>query len=88
MTIKELEDYLDRKIQENEDFIRITFFEIRVKFGLSEDETQEVLELIKNKFENMGYNVYFTDAKYEYKQAKMTVQTNELMIAIKINSKI
>lgn len=35
------------------------------------------------KFENMEYNVYFTDAEYTYQNARMTVQPNELMIAIK-----
>jgi len=32
---------------------------------------------------NIEYNVYVTDKKYEYKDAKMTVQLNELMIATK-----
>ena len=83
MTMKEFGDYLDRKIEENEKFIKITFYEIRVKYGLTEKETNLFLELAKNKLENIGYNVYFTDAKYTYQNARMTVQPNELMVAVK-----
>lgn len=83
MTLQEISDYCNDKIDKNGEFIRITFYEIRVKYGLSEKETDKFLELVKNKFENEGYNVYFTDAKYRYKEAKMTVQPNELMIAVK-----
>ncbi|MCI8641801.1 MAG: hypothetical protein HFJ59_08085 [Clostridia bacterium] len=83
MTMQEFVDYLDKKIEQNENFIRITFYEIRVKYGLTESETNTLLELAKNKFENMGYSVYFTDAKYTYQNARMTVQPNELMIAVK-----
>ena len=83
MTRFEVSEYLDNKIDENEEFIRITYYEIRVKYNLSVEETETFLKLAKNKFENLGYNVYFTDAKYEYNDAKMTVQPNELMIAIK-----
>ena len=83
MTMQEFIDYLDKKIEENENFIRIPFYDLRVKYGLSENETNARLELAKNKFENMGYRVYFTDEKYTYRNANMIVQLNELMIAIK-----
>ncbi len=83
MTILEVSDYLNKKINESGDFIRITFYEIRVKYNLSTEETDTFLKVAKNKFENLGYNVYFTNAKYEYKNDKRIVQPNELIIAIK-----
>ena len=83
MTMQEFINYLDEKIEQNENFIRIPFYDLRVKYGLNEKETNARLELAKNKFENMGYSVYFTDEKYTYRNANMTVQSNELMIAIK-----
>lgn len=87
MTEKELEcftiNYINKKIKENENFIRYTFFEIRIKNNLSEKEEQEFLRINKDYFENKGYNVYFTGAKFVYENANRTVQTNELMIAIK-----
>lgn len=89
MTEKELKyftiNYINKKIEESKDknFIRYTFYELRVKNNLSESEVEEFLKINKNYFENNGYNVYFTGARFEYKNANMLVQPNELMIAIK-----
>ena len=83
MTMQFITDYIDKKVKENNNFIRYTFYELRVKNNLSENEVDEFLRINKNYFENKGYNVYFTGAKFEYNNAKITVQDNELMIAIK-----
>ena len=77
------QNYLDNKIKQNEDMIIITFYELRIKYDLSEDETQEFLSLSKIRLENMKYQVYFTGAKYEQNGVIKTVQDNELMVAIK-----
>lgn len=78
-------EYINNKIKEskNENFIRYTFYELRVKNNLSEKEVDRFLKINKDYFENKDYKVYFTDAKYTYKGANMTVQPNELMIAVK-----
>lgn len=83
MNLKFIEQYINNKILENEEYVRITFYDLRVKNNLTIEEVENFIELERNKFENMGYKVYITDDKYEYKQAKMTVQLNEIMIAIK-----
>lgn len=83
MNLKFIEQYINNKILENEEYVRITFYDLRVKNNLTIEEVENFIELARNKFENMGYKVYITDDKYEYKQAKMTVQLNEIMIAIK-----
>lgn len=67
----------------DEEEIRITFYELRVKENLTEIETKEFLQLCKNKLENMKYNVYFTGETFRYKQCNITVQPNELLVAIK-----
>lgn len=78
-------NYISSKIKEseNENFIRYTFYELRVKNNLSEEEVDIFLKINKDHFENKGYSVFFTGAKFVYKNANMTVQPNELMIAIK-----
>ena len=76
---------LDSKIAENKNFIRFTFYELRVKFNLSEQETERFLELIRIKLLNENYQVYFTGAKFEYKEEKMIVGNNELIVAVKEN---
>ena len=50
---------------------------------MSETELNSFFTINKNYFENNGYNVYFTGAKFKYKNQSMIVQENELMIAIK-----
>ncbi len=85
MTMQEITEYLDNKINNDENILKITFYEVRIKFNLSEEETQEFLRLCKTRLENLGYQVYFTGAKYMYLGENKEVQTNELMVAIKEN---
>lgn len=77
--------YICKKERESKDknFIRYTFYELRVKNNLSEKEVDEFLRVSRDYYQNNGYDVYFTGAKYEYKNANMLVQDNELMIAVK-----
>ena len=83
MTMREFTRYLEDKIDKDDDFVRITFYELRVKMNLSEEETNYFLGLAKNKFDNTGYKVYFTNQEYQYKNERKIVGTNELLIAIK-----
>ena len=65
------------------DEIVITFYEIRVKMNLSEEETDYLLKLCRARLQNLGYKVYSTGEKFVYAEANRTVQLNPLMIAIK-----
>lgn len=78
-----IDSILQEKMDLNENIIKIKFFEIRVTHNLSEVETFEFIRLARNKLENLGYNVYLTKAKYQYKGKQYIVQDNELMVAIK-----
>ncbi len=83
MTPKFVTQYLDKKINENEDYIVCTFYDLRIRNNLSEGEVDRFLELAKIRLENMNYNVFFTTAKYTYQNVEKTVQDNEYMVAIK-----
>ena len=83
MSMQEITEFLDNKIEKNENILEITFFEVRVKMNLSEEQTQEFLKLCKTRLENLGNQVYFTGAKYTYGGRKKVVESNDLMIAIK-----
>ena len=85
MTINEFEDYFTNKIKENEKFIRITYYELRIVHNLSNEETEEFLNYSKRKLEGLGYEVYFTGDKYIYPNVTRTVEANELLIAVKAN---
>lgn len=87
MTEKELKcftiNFIGAKEQENENYIRYSFYELKVKNNLTEKEIDEVLRISRDYFENKGYKVYFTNATFEYQNARRKVESNELMIAIK-----
>ncbi len=83
MTMNELTEYLDRKIQENKDFIKITFYEARVKLNLTKEETNQFIQLARIRLENMNYKVYLTNQKFTYQNMLVVVKQNELMIAAK-----
>lgn len=85
MDLEFIEQYINNKLSENEDYVRITFYDLRVKNNLTQEETEIFIHLVKTKLQNMKYNVYTTDEKFEYKNANMTVQPNELLVAIKSN---
>ena len=86
MTKQFITDYINNKIAENENFIRFTFYELRIKHNLSEEDTEEFLKLCMTYLENKDYEVYIGNARYSYNNAKQNVQPNELLIAFK-NSK-
>lgn len=87
MTETELKKFtielIERKEKENKDYIRYSYYELKVKNNLSEKEIDEVLKISRAYLENKGYKVYFTNAEFEYQNAKRKVEINEYMIAFK-----
>ena len=83
MTMQEVREYLDRKIDNNPNELIITFYEARIKLNLSEEETDALLAHCKTRLENIGYQVFFTGAKFSYNGENRVVKDNELMVAIK-----
>lgn len=83
MTTQFVENLINEKMATNEKEIIFTFYELRVKYNLSEEQVDEFLALSRTRLENIDYKVYFTGAKFTYQNANRTVQDNELMIAVK-----
>ena len=87
MTEKQLKKFtielIETKEKLNENYIRYSYYELKVKDDLSEKEIDEVLRISRDYFENKGYKVYFTNAEFEYKNSKRKVETNEYMVAFK-----
>ena len=83
MTKQFITEYIDKKMSENANFIRFTFYELRVKHNLSEEDTDEFLRLAMIYLENKDYDVYVGNARYTYKNANQNVQPNELLVAFK-----
>ena len=87
MTKQFITDYINNKIAENENFIRFTFYELRIKNNLSEEDTEEFLKLCMTYLDNKDYEVYVGNTRYFYKNATQNVQPNELLIAFKNDNK-
>ena len=83
MRLVDVTAFLDNKIDVREDEIVITYYELRVKMGLSETETTAFLSYCRTRLKNLGYKVYTTGQQFQHQNAHRTVQINELMIAIK-----
>ena len=71
------------KESENKDYIEYSYYELKVKAGLTEEQIDEVLRVSRDYFENKNYSVYFTNAEFEYNGQKRKVETNDYMIAVK-----
>lgn len=83
MTEQFIFNYISRKEIENANFIRYSYYELKVKSNLTDEEIDKFLRVNRDYFENHGYKVYFTNARYTYNGAVQNVQPNELMIAFK-----
>ena len=83
MTLEFVDNYLNSKLAQNREIIRFSFYEVRMKLNLSEEDSILFLQLIDQKLMNTGYLVYKTGEEYIYKGQKHTIQDNELLVAIK-----
>ena len=83
MTVTEFDDFFNNKIKENEYFLKFTYYELRVKHNLSQDETDEFVDYAERKLKKMGYDVYLTGDPYTFPNTPRVVETNELLVAIK-----
>lgn len=82
-----IDQLIETKLQQNEDFLRFTYYEVIVKEKIDSKLEKEFLRLAQNKLSNMGYLVYLQDQEFFYNEARMKVQDNELIIAIKMREK-
>ena len=83
MTLEYVDNNLGRKINENEEFIKYTFYELRVRENLTENEMYSFLALAKTKLANLNYKIYRRGQKYIYDYKEQIVNDNELLVAIK-----
>lgn len=83
MTLEFIDNYLNSKLAENKEIIKFSFYEVRMKLNLSEEDSIIFLQLIAQKLMNTGYFVYKTGETYTYKGKTQEILDNELLVAIK-----
>lgn len=85
MVPEDIDNYLNKKLNEDKDEIICTYYDLRVNNNWSKEYINELfLPLAKNRLENAGYRVYFEGEKFVYKDANRVVHDNEYLIAVKI----
>ena len=60
MTLEDLSNIIEHKINQNKDFIKFTFYELRVKHNLSEDDSNIAIKLIKQKLKTWVFGNHRT----------------------------
>lgn len=83
MTVEFVNSYLETALEKNKKYVICTFYDLRVKQNLSEEEVAEFLLLSKNKLENNGFKVFFTGEQFIYQGIRRKVESNQYMIAYK-----
>ncbi len=83
LDFKKVDDFLRQKLNENGNIIICTYYEINFKLDISENDENSFLIYVREKLENLGYDVYFTNSKYFYDNQEKIVNTNEAFVAIK-----
>lgn len=76
-----VEKYVDDKLKQNENYLRYSYYELKVRENLSDEGIERFLKCSRSILEGMNYNVYFTGDKFEYDRANRVVEFNELLIA-------
>ena len=59
-----IDELIEEKLSIDENFLRFTFYEVRVKKGVKDEEEKDFLKLAENKLNNMNYIVYFQDQEF------------------------
>ena len=83
LDLGKISTYLGNKLKSNANKIICTYYEVKIELNISEKDENAFLILARDKFQKYGYDVYFTNAKYKYHNEMKTVESNEMIIAIK-----
>lgn len=85
--ISVIETTLKEKIINDPNYIRYTFYEVNIKYpkeyGIEKQDLGMFLQLLRTKLKNNNYHIYTEGQKFEYKDANITVQSNEVLVAVK-----
>lgn len=84
MEEKDISVLINNKIKINSEIVVFKYYEMKIEKNLKEKELLATMNLISIKLNNLGYKVYRTGQKYNYKNKEYYVETDKLMIGIKI----
>ena len=83
MTMEYVDNLINKKLNECGDFIKFSYYELRVQENLSKTNIEILLKLASIRLTNLNYNVYPIGEKYIKDGKEHIVETNDYLVAIK-----
>lgn len=81
---KFVENFINVKIVKNSDIVKISYFELKIKMNMDEEDIDRFLKCSKIILEDQNYNVYLTNEEFKYDGKINVVENNDFLVAIKI----
>ena len=83
---KFVENFVNVKIAKNNDIVKFSYFEIKIKMNMDEVDIDRFLKCSKIILEDQGYQVYQLGEKYNFEGEQRKVEDNEFLVAIPNNT--
>lgn len=83
---KFVENFVNVKITKNNDIVKFSYFEIKIKMNMDEVDIDRFLKCSKIILEDQGYQVYQLGEKYNFEGEQRKVEDNEFLVAIPNNT--
>ena len=83
---KFVENFVNVKITKNNDIVKFSYFEIKIKMNIDEEDIDRFLKCSKIILEDQGYQVYQLGEKYNFEGEQRKVEDNEFLVAIPNNT--
>ena len=83
---KFVENFVNVKITKNNDIVKFSYFEIKIKMNMDEEDSDRFLKCSKIILEDQGYQVYQLGEKYNFEGEQRKVEDNEFLVAIPNNT--
>ena len=83
---KFVENFVNVKITKNNDIVKFSYFEIKIKMNMDEEDIDRFLKCSKIISEDQGYQVYQLGEKYNFEGEQRKVEDNEFLVAIPNNT--
>ena len=80
---KFVENFINVKIVKSGGIVKISYFELKIKMNMDEEDIDRFLKCSKIILEDQNYNVYLSGEEFEYEGKQNKVENNEFFVAIK-----
>ena len=83
---KFVENFVNVKITKNNDIVKFSYFEIKIKMNMDEEDIDRFLKCSKIILEDQGFQVQQLGEKYNFEGEQRKVEDNEFLVAIPNNT--